>query len=526
MFISKEVFLTSHIDSIFDIKVYSHFFKITRVQASGRRLVQEFLSKFIHRGFKPNSNNRFSNQNNNDKLYAFHTANLLEYRFHIGQYDIFKRFIKMNGYDESFYTVEEYLIHPAVCISTKVRDGWELWDKQPQVVDFVLKPIGGDNHSRLVTLPTGSGKTVCALWSICQRSLRTAIIILPSYIDKWCKDIQYITDASNNDIMVVQGSDSMRGLIELGKTKRYHSPFVIISMTTLNMFIKAYGESPSDCIENYGCSPEELYELLGIGTVLIDEIHQHLNAVYRSFCFMNVDMAIGLSGTFQSSDPFIDKIQRVMFPKEIRFEHVKMKKYIRAYGISYVITPESMKKIRTTERGGTTYSQTAFEKSILKNPVIKSRYLKLIEEVVKNGFMDLYQPGHKAIIFCRMQNMCEAVVEHLKSVYPDLDIRRYTQEDPFENVIEPDIRVTTHQSAGTAIDIPGLMTNITCDNIRSQVANLQCLGRLREPKTGVARYFSIYSESIKKHVQYQIERRELFKDRVVSFKEFRSNVHL
>jgi len=529
------------IEPIFRIIRYTHFFRVTKITPTGRRWVETFFLKYVHQGFSPNQSsvnpqlnawNRYvptQQEEEKTKVFAESIGNAQEYRFHIGQFPAFVEYLYSRGYDSSKYAVADAPLHEALPMKAKIREGWTLQEerKQPQVVDFILREDIHDLHSRLVTLPTGSGKTVCGLWSICQRGLRTAVFLIPRYIEKWVEDIQNTTTAGKKDIMVVTGSDALRGLIDLGKTSQYQSDFVVISLTTWNNFLKSYAKDPTYCVDvEYGCAPEDIFALLGIGTALVDEAHQHLHMVYKATCYMNVDRLIALSATFLSNEDFIDQMQKVMFPREIRFEEVKMEKYIQAYGIAYGIHPDRLRKIKTSERGASVYSQSAYEKSILKNPDIKKRYLELVEEVVRNGYMDKYEPGFKCIIFVRTVKMCDALVEHLKKIYPKLDIRRYVQEDPYVNVMEPDIRVTTQQSAGTALDIDGLVTNITTDNTRSPVSNLQCLGRLRKPKKGTARYFTVYSDNIKKHVQYYRERRELFMDRVVFFKEFQSNVGL
>lgn len=513
-------------EPMFVIQLHSHFFKVIGIQASGTRYLGQFMSLYLHASFRQPSP-RFSQQKSQDKLYAFYTKDHKEYRFHVGQLEPFFKFLAFRGMDASYYRVEQIDIPKSLPLKAQVKEHWALRDEQPEAVDFVLRDMPDDLHSRLVTLAPGCGKTLLSLWAACQRKQRVAIVILSGYLEKWVGDIQNVTTASVKDIMVVQGGSSLRGLIHLAKNDQYQSDFVLISTQTWVDYLKSYGEDPTYCVEvQYGCAPEELYGLLGIGTVLIDEIHQHLHAVYRTFCFMNVDRAIGLSGTFLSNDSFVEKIQHLMFPKEIRFANAKPKKYVHAYGISYSVLAATRPVIKTTEPRSTTYSQTVFEKSILKIPRITRAYLDIITECVRHGFMDQFQPGMKCIIFARTIKMCTVIVEHLKTVYPDLDIRRYTQIDPYENVIDPDIRVTTQQSGGTAVDIPGLVTNITTDNMRSHQSNLQCLGRLREPKVGIARYFSVYSEGIPKHVEYHQERQQLFRDRVVTFKEFRTNLAL
>ncbi|HXQ32673.1 MAG TPA: hypothetical protein VN843_01500 [Anaerolineales bacterium] len=517
-------------DPTFVITKFTHFFKVTKITPMGRVLLEQFLLQNVHKGFRqPNPYRYRTNKEPVDKVYGLATQDLLEYRFHIGQLNPLQEFLNRRGLDVGLYRIDHASLHDPVRIDMKIREEWKLRERQPDVVEFILKPMESDHHSRLVTLPMGEGKGFISLWAISERKYRTALFILPQYIGKWAAEIKEKTTATDRDIMIVQGGDSLRGLIELGQSSRYHSSFVLFSMRTWTNFIDSYLLDRRYCIEDeYGCSPDEIFDLLGIGTVVFDEIHQHMHAVYKTLCFMNVDKVIGLSATFLSKDYFIDKMQRILFPKEIRFEEVKMKKYIRAYGISYSISNESMKKIRTTERRSSVYSQNAFEDSILKCRPILESYMELVIEVVESGFMDEYQPGYRCIIFVRKVEMCDTIVLHLRKKWPHLDIRRYAPSagDPYENLMDPDIRVTTQIGAGTGHDIKGLMTTITLDNINSAVANIQTLGRLREPKEGTARYFSVYSESIKKHAYYAKERRHLLSDRVASYKEFKSNVSL
>lgn len=515
------------IEPLFTAHIYSHYVRIDGIQPGGVRILSRFAASFLHQGFKQPAS-RFHAPVTNDKLYAVKTMDNLEYRFHIGQLPALNEMLRIQGLGSDFYTRVVYPNPVPTPLRHRVKDGWSLREKQPEVLEFLTKSIVDDQGSRLVTMPPGSGKTLVGMWAVCQRKYRTIILILPKYIEKWVFDIQNITTATTQDILTVQGGDQIRGLIDMAKNNKVTQDFVIVSTTTWSLFLKAYVEDRKLCEETYGCVPETLYHLLGIGTVLIDEIHQHLHSVFRAMCFMNVDRAIGLSGTFLSNDPFIDKIQRTLFPREIRFMNIAPKKYIRAYGISYALRPEHKHLIRTSMNNSSTYSHTEFEKSIMRHPKLLKSYLDLVTECVENGYMEWYIPGTKCIIFARTIKMCTYITEHLAKKYPRLDVRRYVEEDPYENVIEADIRVTTQESGGTAVDIPGLVTNITTDSISSPQANLQCIGRLREPKEseGLARYFALYCENIPKQANYHEERRRLFADRVHTFRDFKSNISL
>jgi superfamily II DNA or RNA helicase len=115
--------------------------------------------------------------------------------------------------------------------------------------------------------------------------------------------------------------------------------------------------------------------------------------------------------------------------------------------------------------------------------------------------------------------MCTEYTKVLKDRYPDLDVRRYVEDDPYENIIEADIRVTTVQSGGTAIDIPKLRVAIMTVSIDSPVSNLQALGRLRELKDRDVKFYYLYCVQIPKQVQYHRNRKLLFEPKVASVVE-------
>lgn len=356
---------------------------------------------------------------------------------------------------------------------------------------------------------------------------RVVIAVLAKYLDKWCNDVRDGMIILPKEIMLVQGSEQLQGLIELAKNGELTSKVIIISLTTLRNFYKTYEENPlSSDVEEYGCMPEDLFPILRAGTVIIDEAHEHIYAVFKLMLYMHVHKVIALTATLISEDPFIDKIHHLMFPREIRFNKVKMDKYIRVYAVAYQFNDMAKARIRTTEVGSNTYSHTAFEKSILRNIKVKENYLKLINSLVRMGFIDNYRPGDKLAVYAGSIDMCTLITNYLKDLYPQFDVRRYVEDDPFENAMEADIRVTTILSGGTALDIPNLRVVIQTINIQSPVANLQVLGRLRDLKdpSHPVKFYYVYCDQIKKHVEYHRARKELFQERVASIKEFRANV--
>jgi superfamily II DNA or RNA helicase len=125
----------------------------------------------------------------------------------------------------------------------------------------------------------------------------------------------------------------------------------------------------------------------------------------------------------------------------------------------------------------------------------------------------------KLVVFCASIDMCTEYTKHLKEEFPDLDVRRYVEDDPYENVIEADIRVTTIQSGGTAIDIPNLRVAIMSVSVDSPVSNLQALGRLRELKDRDVKFYYLYCLQIPKQVGYHRNRKLLYQPKVASINE-------
>ena len=215
----------------------------------------------------------------------------------------------------------------------------------------------------------------------------------------------------------------------------------------------------------------------------------------------------------------------MMFPHFKRYDKVKMKCYITSHACVYHIMNFAISGIQTTEWGQTMYSQVAFERSILskRHKKLREQYLRMIADLTEEAYISRYVEGDKLAIFVGSKAMAEEVVAALKIRYPHLDIRTYLQENDYSDLLDPDIRVTTILSAGTAHDIPNLRSAIMTINIDSPVANLQTFGRLREmkhrEKDNDVHFYYLYCSSIPKQVEYHENKLKLLADRVLSQKK-------
>lgn len=510
------------IDPMMRIDIYSHFFKVTKFTPRILSLLFKFSSKFTEPTQQRNGPAAAV-----PKTFATKTKNNLEFRFHVGQLKDFMQLLQYEFIEPYMYDVIRHGLYRPEKLKLTIRDNWTLKDYQEEAKTFILDEEEDSDertYSRLATLPTGTGKTVTAMATALSLNQRIMITVLPRYSEKWLSDVVGIADVKAKEVMNIAGGDSLRGLISMAQEGQPLSKIIVFSLTTLQMFYKDYEEHPEACRDKWGCVPEELHQLLSIGTLIIDEAHEHLHAFFKMMMYTHCPKLIALSGTYLSGDPFIDNMQKLIFPRELRYDKIKMEKYIKVYPISYAYKNFPQAKIKTTEFNSNNYSQVAYEKSIMKNPTLLKNYLGMIDHLVDFGYNRPYMEGDKLGIYAGSVAMCTHITDYLKEKYPDKDVRRYVEKDSYENVIKPDIRVTTIISAGTAIDIPGLRAVIMTPSVNSPVANLQTLGRLRKLPDRDVKFFYTWCQDIKKQADYHYRRMDLFKDRVALIKEFKSPV--
>ena len=506
------------------ITIGTHYFKITNMQPRMIGVVQKFCVKYVQMEYQ---NSRGKRVLAPGKVYATRTKDNSEYRFHIGQYPEFIQHLYHNDVEIALCDIIKRDLIDSPDIDIDLNKGWVLRDDQNAVKDFILQSEETDLHTRMATLYTGFGKTVVALASAADINKRVLVTVLSKYQDKWASDVVKTLNIKPKEVMVISGSHNVRGLIALAQSGQLEAKCIIISINTLNNYLKAYEDDPHTTTnDDFGCAPENFCELLGIGTMIVDEVHEHIHAVFKMLLYTHVYKVIALSGTLISLDPFIQKIHSLMFPKEVRYDKAVMNKYIKCYAIGYSVISVPVSKIRTTQFGSNLYSHNAFEKYILKHKPLLDNYLKIIDNIIELGYIQNYKDGNKLGVYASSIDMCSTITHHLKKKYPDLDVRRYVEQDPYENAIEADIRVTTILSAGTAFDIPMLTDVIMTNSIKSPVSNLQTLGRLRELKDRDVRFYYLYCEQIPKHVEYHKAKKELFEPKVISTKDYKSPISL
>lgn len=500
---------------LFTLVIGSHFFKILRPTQQ----IQTILRELTH-GYTKYDRvwERGHYVIKKDKEYGFHTFDHAEYRYHASQLKSLYELLERNKIKEHQYKVLQLNSFTPARIQAKSKSSMTLRENQTGAYNYLMTPFKKDSldpvescNNRLLPLTMGSGKTFISTKVCCDLGERTGIVIQAKYISKWISDVMELTDVDPNRIAVVSGQKdhlSIREAIYLAQNNELDVDFVIFSVTSVRNFITDYEKTPYDLqASGCDCHPENLFEVLKIGTVIMDEAHLDFYSNYKVQTYSNVNRYIVLSGTLISEDSFKEKMHRTLYPIRSRFEPPPSDKYITAYPVSFQF--ENINRIRTTEFNSKMYSHIALEKSIMKQPRVLANYLELIKFLVQFGYVSTYKEKDRAIVFASTVQMCTYITGYLRKQFPQYSIERYapTAGDPYVNIIEPDIRVTTIISGGTAIDIPNLRTAIMTVNILSIQSTLQSTGRLRKLKDRDVKFFYIFSRQIQKHSDYHEKRK-------------------
>ena len=492
------------------------------VETNEQKLL-DIISTFLSQFYTVRSQGFNSKVQPEPKLYASKLKNYGVYYLHTNQFIHLYHHIEKLGYPfkpDNKIDSREYKILPG---NFKIRDGWELRDYQTPIMDFLLD---NPTKSKLVPIQTGRGKTAVALYTIGKINERLGIVILPTYIEKWVNDIATIHEAFTQDVMVIQGSKSLKALIELAKTESLDNNYFIFSSRTMQDYITQFEEDPELCTEMYGCAPIDLFPLLGIGVMLVDESHQHFHAIFKILIYSNVKFQIGLSATLISDDPVVTRMHSIVYLDKCIYKGDKIDKYTDVYPIAYTIPEHFIRLIKTKNYGSNSYSHIAFEQSIIKRNDLLQKYIKLIKVNIDDYYIEDYREQDKLLIFVSTISLATRLTDTLKSLYPEFKVNRYCEDDPYENLMKSDIIVSTTISSGTAVDIPRLRVVLQTVSVSSQVVNLQSMGRLRKLQDRDVKFCYLYSPNIDKQKDYSLKRIELFKSRVANISLRQSRVGL
>lgn len=503
------------------IGIFSHHFTVTRLTPRGRAAVESFARRFVQYGFNRARGGRY--QRTALKVFAGATNDRYEFRFHINQYKDFKQHLTNNYITEEMSEVIHYPTPIPRMVELKVKPKWQPRDQQPLVIDYMVQP----GFQKLVELQTGKGKSYCAMAAASIIGARMVIIVKAQFLEKWVDDVHKTYELELEDVLLVRGSSQLQALLAIAKSGALESKIIIMSNKTIQNWLKLYERHRHETsLLGYEAFPHELFEVLEAGLRLIDEVHMDFHLNFKIDLYTNVEKSISLSATLIADDDFLSNMYRMTYPMETRFKGLPYDKYVHCLAVLYSLKDQF--KIKGKDPATGKYSHNYYEQQILKYPLIASNYLELIDKTIKASYLlpEDYKPGDRLLILCASIDFCSVLTDFLKKRYPHLDVRRYVEDDPYENLLEPDIRVSTMLSAGTGHDIAELTTVLMPLAMRTSGGNIQGLGRLRKLPGRKLKFWYFCCESIDKQMEYHEQKVEILKTRALTLNTWNTGVQI
>jgi len=427
-----------------------------------------------------------------DRRYYYKVGKSFHYSIHLLSTFI-KRCQQLGIYKDDINVIYDNICTPGV-IKADIQDTYTDRKHQPVYITKALetKPMV------LIDLNTGKGKTYISMRVVTELKRPTGVIVLSRYIDKWIGDVKELTTVEDEDIYVVKGKDSLAKLLK----QDHQYDFIIFSLSTLRNYIKNYDNDPN----SVEVSPERLFDVLGLGIMINDEVHQSFHAVYMTTIRLNPQRTIAMSATLDNLDHKISHMYDTLYPSDHRCGNlVTFDAHPVVIAVNYYI--DNPKYIRCIGPRG--YSHIVFEQHMMRHSIFRNMYMDMLLQYIKKGYISRREPGDKLLILVQTVKFATLMTNYLSREYPKLDINRYVEEDPYENIIESDISVSTNLSSATAIDIPNLITVLQTVSIRSLQANVQALGRLREIPGKEVRYYYTYSSNLDSQYKLHLARKSV-----------------
>lgn len=492
------------------ITLCSHYFRVDRINHVARNACFIYSNQMLQWGYRPERGRMVRTKM---KVFAASTKNRTEFRFHINCLKEFLETTKRVNIHPNFIKIEKEEPFEAKDIEIEMKKGWVMRDYQIPLSEYCTadKPV-----SKLLTMQTGQGKGATSMQALVNKKKRFLVIVKPMFIQKWVDDLMKTTNLKRHDILTVRGSEELKAFLVKCKDDSFDFKCAVISNTTMQNWIKEYEHFGHDSMElGYACVPHDLHRHAKAGERLIDEVHMHFHLCFKMDLYTHVASSISLSATLFNSDPFLSKMYLVMFPKESRSVELELKKYIDVVAVFYAF--EKPMLIKTMESGMTTFSNNAFEESIMQSRLLKEKYMELIARVVQQGYDRVNRKKKVCIVYAYTTEMVDLILAHLKKVFPEYRFKRKVTGDPEENIYTSDVVVSTLGSLGTAIDVPDLTNVVMTNVIGSEQANVQAMGRLRELPDGhpVTMHYLVAS-NIDKCMDYHQRKVVLFSNRTRS----------
>jgi hypothetical protein len=456
------------------IDVYSHHIRLSEFNWEMKEALNEFLRKKLSqwgpvRGFGGRIVAEIKS------VFVGVWKNRRTYYFLRAQQEEIQTWLEGYGFHRDRHLIVEHEIYePDQEVFIKKTDKIAR-DYQNDIFKFALEDGRKTVH---VGLQTGKGKSFISMTIVMERGFRSMYILKPGYIPKWIEDMNEFYDFKAGDVLVIKGAQSLKRLINLAKAGDLKAKVILMGNATLRNFLDEF-EYLSGEENSYFTDFENLMEILGIGTLVFDEIHQDIHFNYRVFSYAHVPYILTMSATLDTDNGLVNDRTKAMLPASTHAPLPPYDKYIAVQSLLFEMN--SLDGIRTKNFFGM-FNHNLFEESIMKDKTRLSNYKNMVTEIIRFDYINKCPADTPMLVFFASIEMCTIMAKHLAMMFPEKKVNRYIGEDDYQDLLKADIAVTTLRSAGTAVDIPNLSYVLMTVFVSSRQANVQGLGRLRRLK--------------------------------------------
>lgn len=490
----------------FRITRYSHYFSVAAITAKARGFRRTFVEELVENNLTK-KRGRFVQEQK--RVYARRNVEKEEICFNDNQYEEFMEKARYAGFDEGAFEIDVVPMYEPVKFEMSIDA--TPWPEQIPIIDFCLD----EGKQKVVTLQPGGGKTLISLYVAAQLGVRFAVVTLGGYEDRWVPEMYKLLGFEPHEVRSCCGCSKLYRLIrEVKETGIPDVKAIFLSTATLRDFFKNFRNGK---VVGSGCEdvdPKDIWEFLGVGLRITDEVHKEFHGHFVTDLYSHIPKTIYLTATLFANTDFMKRMYEIGLPRRFRKEGSALNVYVESVRTLYRLKDPTKVKFNG---GQGTYSHTAYEAWIMKDPERESNYIEAIYKYSLNQWVLTRLPEHKLLLFAATIELCQKIRDHFMARMPDLIINSYTAGDDYQLLIDSDVIVSTIGKSGTAVDIPDLTQAIMTVAIDSPNANVQALGRLRElkgDKKFPQSFHYFVCMDIQKHIDYAKSKERLFSNRV------------
>ena len=383
-------------------------------------------------------------------------------------------------------------------------------DIQKQCLRFMLgvnEYKDNDKFSQLsVNLNTGKGKTFVSVYTMAYTQRKSIVVAtIKSWLKQWKDCILEYTNLESKNVHIISGADSINMLLT-GKSRYNDCDIFLVTHST----IKSYGDT-------YGWDKiGELYKILGIGNMFIDEAHLNFDNICSINYAVNVYKTYLVTATPARSNRDENRIYQLAMKNvpAISLFNEEEDPHTKYIAIKWNSKPNP-KQI--------SYCKNAYglDRNKYVNYVVNQPNFYMMLHIIMDIVMKI---DGKTLFYIGTNDAILKIYQWLSDNYPEYigDIGIYTSiAVDKQSEREKKLILSTTKSAGAAEDLPNLkMTIVLAEPFKSEVLARQTLGRTRDDDT---LYIELVDLGFYKIKQYYYSKLPIFNKYALSVSDININ---